>query len=130
MTIRFSDDAAHAQLAARRDEIDAGAGTSTVTIRTGGVPTNLTDVESGTLLCTINLSATSFGTPASRSMSANGLPLSGTAVAGGTAGHYRVFDGDGNIVEDGVIGADMTIDNAVIANGQTVNITAWSKSYA
>ncbi len=129
MGIRFRDSAANAMLAARRDEIDVGAGASTIVIRTGGVPTNLTDAESGTLLVSFDLAAPSFGAPASRSMAAT-LPLSATASGTGTAGHYRVFDGNGAIVEDGVIGADMTIDNTSIANGQTVNIISWTKSFA
>jgi hypothetical protein len=129
MTVRFSDAAAHANLDARTAQIDTGAGTANVTIRTGAVPTNLTDAENGSLLVTINLQNPSFPGAAARSMALNGVPLSGTAGAAGTAAHYRVFDRNGAIVEDGSIGADMTIDNAVIANGQTVNITAWTKSY-
>lgn len=130
MTIRFRDASANAQLDARTAQIDSGAGTATVTIRSGAIPTNLLDAESGTLLVTHNLPNPSFPAAAARSMTLNGTPIAATAGAAGTAGHYRVFDRDGNIVEDGTIGVDMTIDNASIANGQDVEITSWVKSYA
>lgn len=129
MTVRFRDAAANANLDARTAQIDTGGGTATVTLRTGAVPSNLTDSETGTLVVTINLPNPSFPAASARSMALNGVPLTGTAVAGGTVAHYRVFDRAGAIVEDGDIGTDMTIDNAVIANAQDVNITAWTKSY-
>ncbi len=130
MTIRFSDGSANAQLDARTTQLNTGAGSPTVTIRTGAVPTNLGDAEAGTLLVTHTLSVPPFPAAASRSMALSGVPIAATAGAGGTAGHYRVFDRDANIVEDGDIGTDMTIDNASIANGQDVEITSWVKSYA
>jgi len=62
------------------------------------------------------------------------LPLSGAAVAAGTASFYRIYDSAGTTShEQGSItatggGGDMTIDNTSIANGQIVNVTTFSKT--
>ncbi len=53
-----------------------------------------------------------------------------TGLAAGTAGYYRLTDSagttcheQGNLTSDG-----LTIDNAVIAVGQAVNVTSWTKT--
>lgn len=62
----------------------------------------------------------------------SGTPLSTTAGAAGTATFYRVYESTGATPHEqgtvGTSGADMTIDNAVIASGQTVRITSWTKT--
>ncbi len=61
----------------------------------------------------------------------NGLPLSGTAGAGGTPDNYQAVDSDGNVHWSGtcgVSGAEAIIDTAVIALGQVVTLLSWTHS--
>ena len=64
--------------------------------------------------------------------------LTAAATGGGTgsdASFYRVYDSTGaTCFEQGSVGdtgsgADMTLDNANIATGQTVNVTDWTKTF-
>jgi hypothetical protein len=48
----------------------------------------------------------------------------------GTAGHFRIFASDGTTVKQGAVtatghGSDMTVDNAVFAEGQAFTITSF-----
>jgi hypothetical protein len=57
------------------------------------------------------------------------LPRSGTAIAGGNADNFQVLDSDNNVLWSGTAGTsgtDMIMDNTSIANGQTVNLTAFT----
>jgi len=110
------------------DYVDTGAGTATMEIRTGTQPTNGDDAASGTLLVTFNLPNPAFGGAADQNPHAkatlNGVPISGTGVAAGTAGWGRVYNRNGDPVFDGAVGAEITLDNTSIAISQTVNLTA------
>ena len=127
MTIRLRAATRTAMAAA----IETDAGTSPkLELRTGAPPTNLTDADTGTLLATINLPS-DWSSQAAGVLTVSGTPLSATAVAAGTVGHYRFKTSANAVVSDGTVtatggGGDMTIDNAVIANGQTVNLTGWT----
>jgi hypothetical protein len=60
-------------------------------------------------------------------------PISGTAGNAGTAGYFRLRNsGDTELIEGTVTatggGGDLTLDNVVIANGQTVNLTGFTIS--
>lgn len=64
-----------------------------IKIWTGSVPTNCAASDSGTELVEWDLAASSdWGAAASGQMTLNGLPLSATAVATGTAGYFRYYD--------------------------------------
>ncbi|MCY1248013.1 hypothetical protein D9M72_613970 [compost metagenome] len=62
----------------------------------------------------------------------SGIPIAATAGAAGTAAHYRIKDSAGTTCHmQGTVtvtggGGDLTVDNAVIASGQTVQITGWT----
>jgi hypothetical protein len=93
---------------------------------TGAQPATCATANSGTECASGSLPATPFAAAAAGAIAKNGT-WTITGTTGGTAGHYRVYKSDGTTcVEQGDITDDMTIDNAVIANGQVVTITAYS----
>lgn len=114
------------------DSVEATMGTGVlVRILTGAPPADCATAQSGTLLVTITmpsdwLNAASAG---SKTLIAS---ASANAVAGGTAGYYRILNSAGTTChEQGTVtatggGGDMTLDNVVIANGQQVNITGYT----
>lgn len=131
MTVQYSTTVRNAVLDAWETTIGTAA---IIEIRTGAQPANCAAASTGTLLVTYTL-ASDWATAASGgSKSLANLPLTTTAVATGTAAHYRLFASDGTTCHDqGSVtatggGGDMTIDNASIASSQTVNITAFTKS--
>jgi hypothetical protein len=100
----------------------------TIKIFSGTQPANCAAVDSGTLLATftsVNVAAASAGAQA-----INGTPYSATAAGTATAGYFRAYNTTGPVCHaQGTVAtsaADMTIDNATIVSGQTVNLTAWS----
>ena len=92
----------------------------------GTQPANCAAANSGTECASGSLPATPFAAAGSGAIAKAGTwQITGTT--GGTAGHYRVYKSDGTTcVEQGDITDDMTIDNAAIANGQVVTITAYT----
>lgn len=112
-------------------------GTSAILkVFTGTQPASCGAAEAGTLLVQFQL-ASNYASAASTGIKAlSGLPQSATASAGGTAGHYRIYDSTGTTChEQGSItvtggGGDATIDNTAISNGQTVNLTGFTVTEA
>lgn len=104
---------------------DAGAGAATIDVRTGAQPATANDPATGTLLLTWTLADPAWGAPVLGVSTLDATPVITTvAVAAGTAGWFRVKDSNGNTVLDGAVGTQLTFDSAVIALGQTVNLTA------
>jgi hypothetical protein len=107
-----------------------------IRIYTGSQPANVGTAASGTLLVEFQTDATPIGTASSGAISLNDLPLSVAAVAGApsNAGYYRLYLSNGTTCkEQGSVtatggGGDMTIDNISIALGQTVQVTAYTKT--
>ena len=130
MTLRISNALAKAAADRVTALLDAGSGAAKLRLYTGSQPAGGPDAAaSGTLLATITLNDPSFGAAADADpggiITADVDPVpSGTGVADGTAGWGRFLDSDNNPVADGAIGAEITIDNASIVTGQTVNLTA------
>lgn len=91
-----------------------------------------TALSGNTMLVEYSLAADWAANGASGVKTLNSLPLSVAASATGTATFYRIYNTAGTTCfEQGTVatsGADMTIDNASITSGQTVNITAFSKT--
>lgn len=110
--------------------IDAGPAGGTIDIRTGAKPATPNDAPTGTLLATLTLDPVSFGAPVTGVATLDATPvITTTGVAAGTAGWARVKDSTGASVADITAGAtgsgaDLILDNAVIAVGQTINLTA------
>lgn len=131
MTVQWSTSLRNALL----DAWEAAIGTSAkIYIRTGAQPANCAAADSGTLLVEFDLNSDWAAAASSGSKDLNDLPFSATASGSGTAAHYRVKDSAGTTChEQGTVtatggGGDVTIDNAVIASGQSVQITSWTKT--
>lgn len=131
MTVQWSTTVRNSVL----DAWETGMGTSAkIEIRTGAQPANCAAAASGTLLVVYALASDWAANAGSASKALNSLPIAGTAIATGTAAHYRFTDTAGtNCHEQGSItatggGGDMTVDNTSIATAQAVNITAYTKT--
>lgn len=134
MAIQWSLAVRHARLDAIETAIGTGA---KLQMFTGSPPANCAATATGTKLVDITL-ASDWAAAASGGVKAlNNLPLNTTAASpGGTLGYYRFYDSAGTTChEQGTItatglGGDMTVDNAAVTTGQTINITAFSKTEA
>ena len=108
-------------------------GAGSIQIRTGAQPTNVDDAAVGTLLATLALSNPAFGaTNATTGVATANAVTSATAVASGTAGHFRALNGAGSIHSDGSCGTgtgDMAFNNAVIVSGGTVAVSSWTITF-
>lgn len=80
------------------------------------------DTGFSSILIRINLAASSFAAASSGSMAITGTP-SGNATAAGTAGLFRLRNRDNTEVLRGVVGTEMTFNNAVFGVGSTITIS-------
>lgn len=120
--------------------LNEGLGQAIVNIYTGAQPADCVAAPTGTLLGTCVVNTTPFGaatdqTPGSR-ITANAISPDISAVAAGTAGHFRIYSSDSgteasklNCHFQGNAGeaadtTDMTLDNKVIALGGTIQVTS------
>lgn len=90
------------------------------------------DTATGTLLATVTLADPAFGNSSTGTASATD-PAAVDPVASGTAGWFRVKDGNGASVFDGSCtanggGGDMTLSNTSLAPGINVDITSFTFS--
>jgi len=126
MAWRIGTSARNAACDAIVDLVDAG-GAGSIEIRTGTQPTDPQTTATGTLLATVTLSATAFGSSSSGVATLAGVPLSATGAAAGTAGWFRMKSGAGTAIIDGSVGtssADMIVNTTTISVGVTFQITA------
>jgi hypothetical protein len=114
---------------ARLDQLETTVGTSpTIEIRTGSPPANCAAADSGSLLATISLPSDWMAASSSGSKAKSGT-WSVSASGTGTAGHFRLKASGGTCHMQGTAGVsatDMILDNASIASGQTVTVTAFT----
>ncbi len=115
------------------DQLDTIPGAyQTLVIYSGSVPANCAASESGTVLVEFDLQQPSWNPASSGQKSLADITITTTAVASGTAGHFRLYDGAANTCHiQGTItvtagGGDMTVDNTSINSGQTINITQFT----
>lgn len=129
MATRLPDASQQAAADAVVDRIDVG-GAGSLKIYSGTQPADADTAPSGTLLATIALAATAYGSAASSGTAAlASTPRTGTGAAAGTAGWFRVVSGGGLNVFDGSVtatggGGDLTLDNTSIAVSQTISISS------
>ncbi len=132
MPVQNSTAVRNAQADAWETAIGTGA---RLRIYTGAQPANCAAARTGTLLVEYTLASDWAGAASNGGKSLNSLPLSTTASATGTAGHYAIMDSAGTTChEQGSItatggGGDMTLDNTSITSGQTVNVTGFTKTW-
>jgi hypothetical protein len=130
MAVSWSDPVRNAVLDAWATAVGASP---KLRLYAGAVPADETAALGGaTQLIEYPLGSTWTSAASAGSKSLSSLPLSGAASAAGTASFYRLYNSAGTVCHEqgtvGTSGADMTIDNAVLAVGQTVRVTGWSKT--
>ena len=113
---------------ARLDAIETEIGaTAILKLRSGAQPANCAAADSGTVLCSMTLPADYMTAAASGVKDKTGA-WSGTAIGGGgTIAHFRIYANDGTTCKiQGSVGlgsGDMSLDNNVVADGQTITVT-------
>lgn len=130
MTIQYRAEARNAKLDALNTY---GTTTAKMRIYTGAQPANCAAANSGTLLWEINLPNPHWSAAASGAMAKTGT-WSGAASAAGTAAHFRIYNSQATMdgttcFMQGSVGqgsGDLSLDNNVIANGQTVTINTFT----
>lgn len=127
MTLRLSNLARTASVAAIAGLLDADAGPGTIKVYSGAQPANPDTAPSGTLLATFTLADPAFAAGAAGVQNIDATPvLSTTGVAAGTAGWFRAADQSGDAVFDGACGtsgAELNLNTTTISVGLTVEIT-------
>lgn len=135
MTTRIANVAAIAACDAIVDGVDQGAGSPNsgrVEIRTGALPNPVDGAPSGTILAIFTLPNPAFGAaadinPGARA-TANAIAET-VGLAAGTAGHYLVRDGAGEIQwggDCGVASEAMVLNTTSIVVDAAVQITSWT----
>lgn len=129
--MKKSDELANAEL--NQDAVITGAN-SIIRIYTGAEPTTTAAARTGTVLVPVTPPSTWSAAASGRTRASVGLPWTATATAAGTMGYFSHFKSDGTtVVKSGTCGiagsgADMIVDNLVVAVGQTVNILSYNSS--
>lgn len=106
-----------------------------IEIRTGAMPASANTAATGTVLATLQLSATAFGAPSLVGSevvaTANAVADDPAAALAGTATWFRAYASNGTTtVIDGDVsitggGGAMILNNVAIAVNDTVTITSW-----
>jgi hypothetical protein len=129
MTIQYSVAVNNARL----DSIETTVGTAPkLRIFKGTKPANCAAADAGTLLCQITLPSDWMNAASAASKTLLGT-WQGTASAGAadTPTHYRITDSAGTTVHEqgdcGIGSGDLQV-NGTISNGQTVQVTAYTKN--
>lgn len=128
MAIQYSVAVRNAQLDAVESTIST---TGVLKLFTGAAPANCAAANSGTELFSETLPLDWMAAAASGSKALSGTWQS-TGLAAGTAAHFRLYASDGTTCHiQGTVtatggGGDMTLDNAVIAVGQTITISTFT----
>ena len=130
MALQFSVAVQNALL----DAIETANGTAAqLRFYTGAAPANCAASEVGTLLVTMSL-PTDYEAAASGGTKAKSGAWTGTAVASGVAGHFRMMDSAGTTCHrQGSVslpggGGDLTLDNTNIAVNQVVTQASWTET--
>jgi hypothetical protein len=129
---RISADAQNAMADAAADLVDVGSGTAVLEVYDGAGPGSIGAAPSGNLLISFPLPNPAFGdagTPDGEA-DANGLPITGTAVASAdltSQGYARIINRNGDVVSDteniGTSGTDVVLSNIVVTSGGDLDLT-------
>lgn len=114
----------------RLDSIENTIGTSAkLRIYTGTVPANCAAAATGTMLVEIQL-PTDWMANASGASKVKSGTWSGTAVASGVGGYFRITDNAGTVTgiqgTAGMSGTDLILDNSNIATSQSVVVNTFT----
>lgn len=100
--------------------------------RVGSKPANAAAARTGTILATMNLGATPFGTPAAGSVSKSGTWQDGSADASGNLGYWTLYKSDGTtVVTQGTVtatggGGDITVASIAVTATQPFTINTFT----
>ena len=128
MALQFAETTRNARLEA----IETDLGTSPILrLRTGAAPANVAAADTGTVLCALNLPSDVLAAAASGAKAKAGTWQGTASGGGGTVAHFRMYTSGGVCKLQGTVtitggGGDMTLDNNVLADGQTVTITGFT----
>ncbi len=100
-----------------------------IQIRTGSSP-GVDSAATGTLLATLPLAASAFGTWSAGSATAGAITQDASADATGTAGYFRALNTGSGAVIDGTVtatggGGDLELNSVSIVTAASVDITSW-----
>lgn len=133
MALQLSVSARNALL----DVIETTIGTSAVLkIRTGSPPATCGDADSGTVLATLTLPSDWMNAASAGSKTKLGTWEDASADAGGTAGHFRLYESTGaTCYIQGTItatsgGGDMELSTVTIAAGDDIVINTFTLTAA
>lgn len=125
MALKYSTTARTNRMTQLSTDIGSNA---VVKLCSGTRPANVAAALTGNTVVTMAGNASGFGLASSGVLTANAI-ANATAALSGTVTHFRVFKSDGTTaVIDGDVanaGADLNLDNPVIASGQTVGISSF-----
>jgi hypothetical protein len=118
---------------ARLDAIETEVGTAPVIkMFTGAQPANCAAANSGTELFTETCPSDWMAAASGGAKALSGTWQAAAIGGGGTIAHFRLYASDGTTCKmQGTVtatggGGDMTIDNPVVADGQTITITTFT----
>jgi len=129
MTLQYSVTVRNAKLDAVETTVGAAA---IMKIFTGAPPADCSQADSGTVLAILNLPSDWMAAAVSGQKEMNGTWEDTAADAGGTAGHFRIYDSGGSTCHaQGSItatggGGDMEVDNTNFAAGQHFQVTSFT----
>ena len=127
MAIQFSVGVRNARL----DAIETTVGTTpTLELRTGAAPATCATADSGTVCATMTLPSDWMAAASAGAKALSGTWQDTSADAAGTVAHFRIKQGatchlQGTVTISGG-GGDLTLDNNVLALGQSVSITSFT----
>lgn len=129
MTLSLSNAVRSTMCDALVDALDGGS-PGTIKIYDGVRPANPNAAITGTLLATVTLANPAFGS-AVNGVAALSDPAAVTAVATGTATHFRAATSGGTAVFDGSVtptggGGDLTLATTSITTGLSIDVTGGS----
>jgi hypothetical protein len=127
MAFQFSVNALNGAL----NGIEAAVGVApALEIRSGTVPANCAATDTGTLLASLTLPNDWLTDAANTNKAKSGTWRTEDAVAGGTAGHFRVKAGSTTHMQGTVTGlnggGDIRLQSTAIEEGQAIEITAFN----
>lgn len=119
---------------ARLDTVESTTGaTAKLQLRSGAAPANCAAAAAGTLLAELTLPSDWMAAASAGSKAKTGT-WTGTAVATGTAAHFRIVDNAGTTCHvqgtAGLSATDMILDNTSIATGQTITVNTFTLNSA